>query len=248
MPKCISILSLVFALALVAAPHEGLARDFHPESQRPISSTGGEWKVTLVGRQPCVGVCAWSQEYVFDVEQIGTGVKRKLIVATGMEQVNAIYVTPWNRAIILGNVNGDVSQVVVANLATASLVRSWLCYSPVVSADLKYVAFVYFFPPHGTPTYLTSYVYGVADIQNLSASPNQYSVAGLPVYPDENRRAGVTKSLVTKESSNVHSLASRIKWTGDVVTFIDDLGGARRKVTVDLRAGLSSVRVSSAGI
>src|SRR5450755_2111895 len=165
-----------------------------------------------------------------------------------MEQVNAIYVTPWNRAIIVGNVNGDVSQAVVANLETASLVRSWLCYSPVVSPNLKYVAFVYFFPPHGTPTNLTSNVYGIADVRNLLVSSNPFSNAGIPVYPDENRRAGVTKSLVVKESSNIHSLASRIQWTGDVASFIDDLGGARRKVTVDLRAGLSSVSVTSTKI
>jgi len=54
-----------------------------------------------------------------------------------------------DRLVISGMVNGDVWEVVIVDPEKGSVVDHFVCYSPAISPDGRYVAFVKFFPAHG---------------------------------------------------------------------------------------------------
>lgn len=67
-----------------------------------------------------------------------------------------------------GMANGDVSDVVVVNTESGSIVDSFLCYAPSIAPNGQYVAYVKFYPAHG--------ITGVEDlymIYDLKKSPRQ---------------------------------------------------------------------------
>lgn len=92
-----------------------------------------------------------------------------------------------DRLVISGMVNGDVSEVVVIDSENGSVLDHFLCYSPAISPNGRYVAFVRFYPAHGMNSVEDHYMlYDVqlSPEQNRPSGANHHpSVVGKVVFP-----------------------------------------------------------------
>jgi len=224
---------------------------FNPNTPDYISVTSGQWKVAFVGRRLCRGDCKSTWELVFQVTNLIARTNHQLVLSTGMAQVDRAYIISGNRALLLGKANGDVDQAAIVNLQSHSVSRAFLCYSPEISPSLRYLAFVYFFPPHGTPDNLTSNVYGLLDMESATTNntgPEAFiysnpAIGAIPMYPAQNYANHTAVSLVPSGSSLVHRKVSLFTWVNDSVQFTDEVGTVRMLVIVNFGSGMNNLRV-----
>lgn len=109
------------------------------------------------------------------------------------------------KAIIIGDVSGDVSQVLIVDLASDKIVDKFLAYGPVVSPNGRYIAFTKFYPSHG--------VRGTSDIElvyDVAKSPQDNRPAGVKLSDDTDVGFGVYPPGATAESGNEELPPSQI--------------------------------------
>jgi|GEM_PF-3884723 len=253
MQKPIALLLSVVLLAVLHVWRSDADSTFYPDVPRSISVASGVWQIAFIGRQPCEGNCKSAWDLVFRVTNRLNRTSRQLIIATGMAQADDVYVLSGDRGLILGKANGDVDQAAIVNLQTASVLRAFFCYSPQVSPNLRYLAFVYFFAPHGTPENATSNVYALLDMESQSlrsAAPgpiifDNKSIGAVPIYPPENLARLTPRSLVSSGSRSVHRKISLFSWIDDTVRFTDQVGGLKTLVTVNFGSGMNSLHITT---
>jgi hypothetical protein len=83
-----------------------------------------------------------------------------------------LYMQRW--LVISGMINGDVNLMVVVDVLEGSVADSFPCYSPTISPDGRYVAFVKFYPAHGVSSVEDHYM--LYDV-SLGASGNRPRIA-----------------------------------------------------------------------
>ena len=83
-----------------------------------------------------------------------------------------------DRLVISGMVNGDVSEVIVIDSNKGSVVDHFLCYSPAISRNGRYLAFVKFYPAHG-----------------VSSVEDHYMLYDVQLSPEQNRPLGTVGHL-----------------------------------------------------
>ncbi len=63
-------------------------------------------------------------------------------------QVNALAKGPSGRLVVVGMATGSVWEVGIIDVAAARLIDKFMCYSPAVSPEGAYIAFIKMFGPH----------------------------------------------------------------------------------------------------
>jgi hypothetical protein len=134
-----------------------------------------------------------------------------------MEQVNEI-LRYNNRAVVIGMVNGSVSEMVVLDLDHRSVIDEFLGFNPVVSPDGRFVAFIKFYPPH--------FVDGPDDhymLYDVSKGPSENRPYG--TYSSDEMNVGLTMypaGLGNSDGDNVgvpqtraHHIAGEFFWSPD---------------------------------
>ena len=202
--------AVVFLYLAIALSARCQTAGFNPNHPKALSVSSGSWHIVSLGRQQCLANCASGYELVFGVDNGTVQGRFQLTISSGMEQADQLVVGANNMLIVLGHANGDVEQVATYDLLRRTAGAAFYCYSPSVSNDGRYIAFVNFYPAHGSPLYLTSDVYGVVEVRLLTQIKleSPFSSVGIPIFPEENRRKRTFNSLMPPGAQDVHRSVS----------------------------------------
>jgi hypothetical protein len=146
-----------------------------------------------------------------------------------------------DRLVIYGMVNGDASEVVIIDPEKGAIVDHFLCYSPEISPNGRYIAFVKFFPAHGIDSVEDHYMlYDVqlAPERNRPSGPPHPTLVGRTVFP-----SGVANRLndnVELGDRPVHMMTSDgFIWNDEstAVVFADESNGADTAVVIEVADG-----------
>ncbi len=95
-------------------------------------------------------------------------------------EVNTLNLYKTNTLIITGMVNGNVGEVVLVDVGAGKVLDHFPCYTPVVSPDTRWIAFIKFFPPHG-----------------ISSAESHVMLYDLSLTPEQNRPAHTKRDIAT---------------------------------------------------
>lgn len=145
-----------------------------PNTNSTITLTSGATKVVITSSPPKLTI------------QKGVN-KRDILLPSDLVQVASARLFHEDRVVIDGMVNADVWKSVIVDLKNNEVIDSFLCYSPAVSPNGRYIAFIKFFPAHGISSAEDRYmIYDVASSPAANRPPNIKShpaVVGRVVYP-----------------------------------------------------------------
>jgi len=168
-----------------------------------------------------------------------SGFKGLVELPPEIAQVNEIRGSRKDQAIVIGMVNGSAFEAVILNTRTGSITDRFFAYSPTVSPDGQFVAFVKFYPSHfvqGTDDHYVLYDSFRSPIENRSnnVSVNDYTNVGLPVYPRGVNRDGDNTGV--PEQNQHHMMAQRFFWQSDSkrYAFADEQGGQLKVLVVSV--------------
>ena len=123
---------------------------------------------------------------------------------------------------IAGMVNGDVWKLAIVDLHTRRVSDQFLCYSPSISDDGRYVAFIKFFPSHGVSSAEDHYMLYDASLSSPQnrplAWPAHPGIAGRIVYPKG--LTNVPGDNVNIDDRPLHQIASQgFFWNEDSTAY-----------------------------
>jgi hypothetical protein len=209
-----STLFLLLSLCANARSQEGA---FHPDQQETIIERSKDYVLRLRSDGSRLSV---------KIEKRG-GSTADIILPEEVAQVDSIEFVRSNTAVVLGRVNGDVSIVVVLDLAKSGVGDKLYCYAPALSPNKRFLAFIKFFPAH--------FVQGVTDVYLLydfqkSAAENRPQGVGIGdvqnvgrvIFPPQSKNQPGDNTERTNE--DVHMLESgAFFWSdnGDRLAFVD---------------------------
>lgn len=158
-------------------------------------------------------------------------------------QVNEIRKISEGRAVVLGMANGAVSEAIILDIEAGTISDHFLAYSPSLSPDGRYIAFVKFYPSHfvegTTDQYLLYNVTQNAAMnrQSPGAADDQTNV-GLLLYPLNSQNADVRNTGVP-ETQTHHMAAQDFYWDSSSrrYVFADEQMGELKLVAVDIGTG-----------
>jgi len=198
---------------------------FHPDDHRQIQMSFGSTQATFTGTSPVR----------LDVERNGT--RTSILLHRDIVQVNQARLYGPNQIVIAGMVDGDVSTVVIVDLSQKNIVDLFLCYSPAISPDGRFVAFVKFYPAHGISSAESHYM-----LYDLASSPAKNRPAGGKVDPASVGRGIFPPGVGNAAGDNVdvgdrptHNIASDTFFWNEQsteVVFVDQLATQYSAVVV----------------
>ena len=203
---------------------------FDPQHQRPVLYQDDEITLRLKADGEKLNI----------VLAKGQVEKSSVVLPQEVAQVDVIRRVAKSKAVVIGMVNGDVSEVVVLNLYPLRLIDKFLAYVPGISPDGAFVAFIKFYPPHFVENPTDKYM--LYDLR-LSASANRpVGVAvsddvnvGIVVYPTHESNQDADNTGVPE--SEIHRIASEgFFWTPDSkdYLFADEHAGMTSAVFVSV--------------
>jgi hypothetical protein len=231
-----------------------LAAPFGLHSRGRIAGESPKWKVWLEGSGSCPQLAASGRCFHFRAERRATGATSGFQLANKTAQVDAISITPDGRAVVLGRATANLAVVTLIGLPSGASLDEFMGWRPEISPDVRYVAYIKWYPPH------IGYGYSLTDeylAYDLMASPLQnrtpasrkrmdhYDV-GWPLYPEGARNAP-GDNVLDANNAPTHSLASDgFFWPGggDTVMFVDRWRGVNRLVVADLTDGVQRPKVA----
>jgi hypothetical protein len=233
------IISVLFAMAALAAvqhsnapptnadtvshgtirlrPDESL---FNPSSKKALSYHDDGVVMALVNGKNNLAV---------DIES-ASQTRGRVELPPEIVQVNEIRAAPSGKAIVVGMVNGSVFEIAILNTLSMSIADTFLAYTPSVSPDGRFVAFVKFYPAHfveGTDDHYLIYDVARSAVENrpTNGALTDHTNVGIPVYPPVANHDGDNTSI--SERQRHHMLAQTFFWRSDSVryAFADDHAG-----------------------
>lgn len=152
-------------------------------------------------------------------------------------QVNQIAQGPKGKAIILGMVNGSVFEVVIVDLRSELVADQFLAYSPSVSPDGRFVAFVKFYPLHfvdGTDDHYLLYDVIKSPTENRSSGtpPTDHTNVGTQIFPSGNNLSGDNIGINTLQQHHMAAQAFFWRYDSNQYVFLDLQGGKFRLIGV----------------
>lgn len=179
------------------------------------------------------------------------GVRKSVTLPPEFVQVSSARLFSSNRLVVVGQVNGDVSQALIIDSDKGEVIDKFFCYSPSISPDGRYVAFVKFYPAHGVDNVEDRYSLYDAKLPPDRNRPSEYprhpGVVGKIVYPvGLSNRPGDNVDL--SESKTHRMTSDEFFWNGksDIYVFADQLGDNISAVIVDISG--DAIKVSSTPI
>lgn len=125
-------------------------------------------------------------------------------------------------ALAIGRPTWFAYSVALFDIGTGGVIDEFSSYHPSISPDGKYLAFVQFYPQHGTPEYATTDIVRVYDVA--------YGAAGK--YSSKTNNPGRVVSPLPPDGK-MHRLESEIVWSSNsAFGYIETVDGERHKVTV----------------
>ena len=153
-------------------------------------------------------------------------VKKLVLLPPELVQVTMVRLFASKMLIIAGAVNGDADVVIVLDVHSGVVVDKILCYSPSISPNGRYTAFIKFYPTHGISSAEDHYMLYDASLTpsenrptNISSHP---SAVGRTVYPRD--IGNMPGDNVDIEGRPLHRWASdSFFWTAgsDMFVFMD---------------------------
>lgn len=141
------------------------------------------------------------------------GESRSVELPSLLSQVTSVRLFEGRFAVLAGMFSGNASEVVVIDVSEAQVTDSFLCYSPSISPDGRYVAFVKYFPGHGIESaddHYMLYDVSLSPTENrpMGVEPKDAIVVGAAVYPEGigNRRG----DNIDVGASGSHNMASEL--------------------------------------
>lgn len=165
---------------------------------------------------------------------------KTIYLPTDVVQVDGARLYGRDRLVITGMVNGDVWKVVITEIAKGSVIDEFLCYSPAISPNGRYVAFVKFYPAHGISSAEDHYM-----LYDVALGPNDNRPTGIHHHPAVVGRVIFPKGMGNTPGDNVdvgvgpvHRMASdRFFWNGGSTSlvFVDQVENQYSAVVVSLK-------------
>jgi hypothetical protein len=236
--------------SVLAQERTGLAPPFNPREQRAITEEKDGTRVTLLKNEPCA-TCTSGSRVILEMTA-GRGAAPRRLVLDGPAQVDDLYVVDATRALLVGQAQSAVSEVVVIDPRSVRVVDRFLCLQPVISPDRTRIAYVKVFPLHFVEGVSAQYL--VYDVtlppsalrhptvpvpEDLNSAPVPARVnVGVPVYPPDSENTPHDNYRLPEGSQ--HSLRSAFFWSQDSrrVAFSDWVNASQWLVVADLSAGL----------
>jgi hypothetical protein len=236
----------------------GSEDDYYPNNPPKVAAKSNVWHVISVRARPCQHCNALGEGLLVSASSSLTKAHKQFVAPSSITQANRAVIVD-DQLVVTGFVNGSVAGVTIIDLQSGRTSDDLLCYSPSLSPDHRYVAYVRFFPPH--PGNDPSDVSAVYLIYDFRASPNANRLSptsgfggnvyvGIPVYPIENARRFLYDLGPIHDWSEAHALVSRFTWrSATELSFIDEHFGVRYAVEIGLRNGpyRPTIRATSLG-
>jgi hypothetical protein len=102
-----------------------------------------------------------------------------VILPNEMMQVNEIRRGTKGRFVVVGMVNGDLSEIGVVATDPPRLIDHFLCYVPTPSPDNRFISFIKFFPTHPAQSVTDHYM-----LYDVAQSPQLNRPRGIPLSDD----------------------------------------------------------------
>lgn len=231
------------------ARSQGVGSDhaYFPNNPPKVSVESDAWRVTSVWSKTCHCGASGVRLAINATSKL-SGARKQFVASSFISQANKA-VLVGNHLVVTGFINGDLDDITIVDLLGEKTIEDIWCYSPTVSPDHRYIAYVRFFPTHPGPyPGFTSDVYLIYD---LAASPNANRVpppwpspindhiyVGVPVYPIANARAFSYYLDPVSNWIERHDLTSRFAWRSPIdLTFTDKHLGDSYRVEIGLRHG-----------
>jgi hypothetical protein len=171
------------------------------------------------------------------VENLGEQTRGKVDLPAEIVQVNEIRAGQKGKAVVIGMVNGSAFEVVILNTRPIAIADSFLAYSPSVSPDGHFIAFVKFYPLHfvdGVDDHYLLYDVGRSAGENRSAKLNisDRTDVGISLQPNIANQPGDNTGV--PQSQQHHMAAQAFFWRSDSerYAFADDRDGGLDLVLV----------------
>jgi hypothetical protein len=210
---------------------------FQPDQKRALAFHSDELVISLVNGP---------KNLALDIEKTSHSSGR-VELPTEIVQVNEIRATDKGKAIVIGMVNGSVYEVVILNTAAATIIDTFLAYSPSVSPDGHFIAFVKFYPAHfveGTDDHYLLYdvLRSAGENRPINGSVADRANVGIPVYPLDSNRSGDNTGVAPPQQH--HMLAQTFFWESDSSTYVfaDDHSGEWALLLVSIRNAMPNTR------
>jgi hypothetical protein len=208
-------------------------KGFHPETAQEVTESFNGLAATFKPSSPMIVVME------------SQGSTTSVTLPKEFAQLTSARLYQGSKLVIAGMVNGNVSEVAVVDSNKGSVIDHFLCYSPAISPNGRYVAFVKFYPEHGVSSAEDHYM--LYDVQQGSKgnrpswADRHPSLVGKVVFPPkiENRQ----DDNVDVGDRPIHSMASDgFFWNNQssLVVFADQLGAAYTVVVVKVANGAFS--------
>jgi len=219
---------------------------FDPSHQKSVSYEDQEVRTTLVLGQ---GVTS------LKIIKRSTGEEKLVELPAEMTQVDEIRKGVGNKLAVRGMVNGSSSEIVVVDLGSDKVIDKFVCYLPSLSRDVRYIAFIKFYPSHfaeGTEDHYMLYDLAKTPAENRprTTPSGDWKTVGRCIYPmgignDDNDNVGHPKD-------REHFSRSQLFWSQDQEQFFfaDQVDSAPQivLVLVDVSAdGGAKVRTLTQG-
>jgi len=208
---------------------------FNPNSKKALSYRDGQLVIGLVNGEKNLAV---------DIKS-ASGPGGRVELPAEIVQVNEMRAAQGGKAVVVGMVNGSVYEIVILNTRAPGIADMFLAYSPALSPDARFIAFVKFYPAHfveGTDDRYLLYDVSRSAVDNRpsNATLNDHTNVGIAVYPHTANQGGDNTGVPPQQQH--HMLAQRFFWQSDSsrYVFADDYAGEWDLVLVAIADGVPS--------
>jgi hypothetical protein len=203
----------------------GLSAEIPPDSSPTLlSSTSADGHATI-GTYSSATSDAFGNSG-FQIRIVNDSVPQERFVQSIIRRAVNVTILNPRRALIVGFATGDVSAFTVFDPSTGRVDLNVPCFSPSLSPDRRFVAFVRFFPPHFTPIAETTNIYSVLDLsKQIPTATHMQAVVGDRVYPPPDPATASDSYL------SIHQLRGQLTWdSNSTFSFIDEFQGIESQV------------------
>jgi hypothetical protein len=230
---------------------------FAAHRQRVVTGAKDGTRITLRQSEACA-TCVNGRRVTFSIETDGAAAPRPLVIE-GPAQIDEIRVVNTRRALILGQEQASVSEVIVVDPRGPRVIDRFVGLRATLSPDGTRVAYEKLFPLHFTEGVSGQYlVYDVRDLpsalrHSTVAVPSDPATASLfekvnvgqPVFPLGAQNLPADNYGLPESAQ--HSLRSRFFWSEDSsrFAFSDFTDRSQWIVVADLSRGRRNVVIKS---
>jgi hypothetical protein len=176
--------------------------------------------------------------------------KKHVVLALRIEDLESARMFRGNKLVLEGKMDGDAWQVAVVDVSAGVVSDSFFCYSPAISPDGRFIAYVKFFPEHGIDSAEHHYLLYDAALSRAANRPTSgkldIACVGRAFYPPEvGNSAGDNVNIVGKA---LHVMASdNFFWNASSSEFVfaDQLATTLSAVFVSLKTAQPTVEIAS---